>query len=95
MELIRDWFKKEKFNVLTTVLAGVLPVLLNWLWDIIKLLASGKWASPEGLAEVLSIFSISESANYAIQTVFVLLSLFVLIRNRRHASHRNQSDSHA
>ena len=87
MELIRDWFKKEKFNVLTTVLAGVLPVLLNWLWDIIKLLASGKWASPEGLAEVLSIFSISESANYAIQTVFVLLSLFVLIRNRRHAIH--------
>lgn len=64
-ELI-NWIKKDKFNILLTLFAAILPVAISWLVNSHHI--------PFSLV-------IEPKENYLIHTVFVFSTIIVLIRN--------------
>lgn len=82
-EELYKWWRKDKLNIILTVSVGLLPIIMEWG---IKFLNS---PIRQGFFHILwSLYTgikIDSSANYFIQTVFIIVTLYVLISNRRKA----------
>lgn len=74
-----SWFHKEKYQILLTVFAALIPVCITFVHDF--MFTSQGCAC---CADSINVdFKISDRANYAIQSIFIFITLFVLIKNKR------------
>lgn len=71
------WWKTERTNILITTGAGALPILVEWLFNWISSSGSSK-------GDLIHALSIGELSNCIIQSLFIAITLFVLVRNREH-----------
>lgn len=66
------FLKKQTANIIVTVLGGFIPLIGNWIITIIQ------------KQEIKDVFVISPERNYIFQSIFVLMTLYVLIQVRRY-----------
>lgn len=88
------WWREEKFSILLTLFAGILPLLVEWIfrWDGNTTAHCFRCCpSPDPGKHTFS-FEITPQANYAIQSIFIFITSFVLIRNR--AKTRSELSEH-
>lgn len=72
MNEIRAWIKSEKFNIFLTVSSGILLIILDKLLDYTSHIDDFEFN-----------LKIEEQNNYLIQSLFILITLIVLLRNRK------------
>ncbi len=71
------WFHKEKFQILLTIFSALIPVFFSLA---IESLQFKSCCNKESL---YWNFTLKDTANYAIQSIFIFITLFVLIKNKR------------
>lgn len=73
MENLKLWWHNEKFNIILTLFAGIFPLVIGWCIQYEDLIHENK----DHL-----LFEIGPLMNYILQSIFILITLFVLIKNR-------------
>lgn len=66
------FLKKQTANIIVTILGGLIPLIVNWIIKIFK------------KQDINDVFIISPEKNYIFQSIFVLVTLYVLIQVRRY-----------
>ena len=70
------FFKKQKANIIITLLGGLIPLFISGIFEVIK---------ANSLSYLLDInhWKISPQTNFVFQSLFILLTLYVFIQVRR------------
>lgn len=83
MENLKNWWNAEKYNILLTLFAALIPLMINWGidWNQATQVKPSQ-TKHQGEKSERFWWSMSEESNYAVQTIFIGITLFVLIRTR-------------
>lgn len=94
IENLKNWWKAEKYNILLTLFAALIPLMISWGidWTQPAIKTVNTHIKKQGGETELLWWAMSEESNYAVQTVFIGITLFVLIRTR-HATTRELENS--
>ena len=76
---LKNWWKAEKYNILLTIFAALIPLMVSFYIDWGQ---TGHTDKPQGITDEHFWWEMSDESNYAVQTVFIGITLFVLIRTR-------------
>lgn len=84
IENLKNWWKAEKYNILLTIFAALIPLMIDWgvSWEKTTNKESSSQVKHQGENTEYLWWAMSEKSNYAIQTIFIGITLFVLIRTR-------------
>ncbi len=84
IENLKNWWKAERYNILLTIFAALIPLMITWCvgWDQSALKDANTHIIKQGVESELLWWAMGEKSNYAVQTVFIGITLFVLIRTR-------------
>ena len=94
IENLKNWWKAEKYNILLTIFAALIPLMISWGigWAQSAINDADTHIIKRGVETERFWWAMGEKANYAVQTVFIGITLFVLIRTR-HATTKELDNS--
>lgn len=79
-EELSKWWKKDRFNIILTVGVGLLPFIIELGAAILNVSVDNFKVS-----DTYFKITIKSPANYLVQTIFIAVTLYVLISNRQKA----------
>ena len=73
---IKAFFEKQKNNIIITLIGGLVPFLINAIYDVVK----ENYISDSSTKKFN--WEITPYTNFVLQSIFILITLFVLLQVR-------------